>query len=163
MPPIPTATPTRRPCRGALACVLVAALLLVGAAGADAADSTPKPGPKFAEFAKAWQAGSSDGVARCMEAKQAVSFKLLAYPLSGKARSMRPEQARATLKAYFKRLSGLALKDVTPKRSPASVRIYEYSYRPAGQNSQKTRLQVQLKQDRNRQWVLASVTESRGR
>lgn len=159
MPPTRLAPSHRLGLGRALGALVLLLLLGMNAAPTEAAGDA-KPAPKFAELVKAWQAGSSEGVARCMEVKQAVSFRLLAYPLSGKARSMRPAQARATLKAYFKRLSSIGLKDVTPKRSPASVRIYEYTYRPAGKNTQKTRLQVQLKQDRNQTWVLASVTES---
>lgn len=136
--------------------LLLAVLLAAPALGKGSA----KPAAKFSEVVTAWQAGSFEGVARAMEAKGAVSFRLLAAPFSGKARSMRPEQARASLKAYFKQLSGLRLVDVTPKRSPASVRLYDYTYKQDGENARTTRLHVQLKQDGNRLWVLASVTES---
>lgn len=138
--------------------VLVAALLLF--APTAEASGTAKPETKFAAFESAWTAGSPEKITACMEPKGTVTFTLLAYPLSGKARSMKPEQAKATLKAYFKKVSGVALKDVSPKRSPKNVRLYEYTYKPAGENARTTHLRVQLKQDKNRLWVLASVTES---
>ena len=163
MPPMPTSPePTRSPRRAPVGFVLVLACLLalLGARPAAAAGE-PKPGPTFDAFATAWQGGAHDKVTALMEPKKAVSFLLLAYPLAGKSRSMRPEQASATLKAYFKRLSVTSLKDVTPKRSPATVRIYEFTYKPTGKQKRTTRLQVRLKQDGKRRWVLASVTESK--
>lgn len=154
--------PTRRHRRartGVAACLVLLACWAV--APAARAEGTAKPAGKFAEVVAAWSGRSSEGVAKAMEAKATVSFRLLAYPLSGKTRSMKPEQARATLKEYFKRIGGVSLKDVTPKRSPASVRIYDYTYKPVGESKRTTRLHVQLKQDGKRQWVLASVSESR--
>lgn len=162
MPPIPprSTTPTPAP-RLQVAGLLLACLLLLGGAQAAVAAGEPKPGPTFDSFAEAWRAGAHDKVTGLMEPKKAVSFRLLAYPLSGKTRSMRPEQASATLKAYFKRLGGMALKDVTPKRSPETVRLYEYTYKPTGEQKRTTRLQVRLKQDGKQRWVLASLTESK--
>lgn len=160
MPPSHRKTPTRPTPRARVAgaaCAFVLALWLLPATPATAA---AKPGPRFDAFTKAWTAGSADGVVATMAPKGGVRFDLLAYPLAGKARTMKPKQARATLKAYFKRLGGIALVDKTPKRSPANVRIYEYSYKPTGESKRTTRLQVQLKQDGNGRWVLASVNES---
>jgi hypothetical protein len=73
---------------------------------------------------------------------------------------MGPEQAGETLKTYFKRVGKPSLKDVTPEKSPACVRLFEYRYKATGENACTTHLQVKLKQDRKRGWVLASVTES---
>ena len=137
---------------------LVPVLLLV-ATPAEAAGSA-KPETKFAVFEAGWKARSPDQITKCMEPKGTVTFTLLAYPLSGKARSMKPEQAKATLKAYFKKVSAVALKNVSPKKSPKNIRLYEYTYKPAGENARTTHLRVHLKQDKNRLWVLASVTES---
>ena len=95
-----------------------------------------------------------------MSRARATRFTLLAYPLSGKTRSMRPKQARASLKAYFHRIRGIALKDITPRKSPASVRLYEFTYTPERENARTTRLHIQLTRDRKGPWVLASVTES---
>ena len=161
MPSKPPRTPPPHPARAGLGLLLACLLTLALAAPARAAsDSEPKAGPAFDAFAEAWRAGSDEKVTDLMEPKKAVSFRLLEYPLSGKTRSMRPAQAKATLKAYFKRLTVESLKDVTPKRSPETVRIYDFTYKPTGQQKRTTRLQVQLKQDGKRRWVLASVTES---
>lgn len=146
--------------RGVLgpAAALLATLLLAVAPAH--AGGTAKPEGKFAAFEGGWTARSVDQITGCMEPKGTVTFTLLSYPLSGKARSMKPEQAKAMLKAYFKRVSAIALKDVSPKKSPKNIRLYEYTYKPAGENARTTHLRVQLKQDKNRLWVLASVTES---
>jgi len=146
----------RRPgCACAVLVVLVACLCAPAFAG-----GTEKPGPKLTSFETAWKAASADDLTACMEEEGTVTFTLLAYPLSGKSRSMKPEQAKATLKAYFKRVSSIQLEDVSPKKSPENIRLYEYTYKPAGENARTTHLRVQLKQDKNRLWVLASVTES---
>ena len=153
-----------RPTGSAWAWVVGAFVLALGALGIAAtpvfADGAEKPATKFASFEAAWRAGSADDLTACMEADGTVTFTLLAYPLSGKSRSMKPEQAKATLKAYFKRVSSVELVDVSPKKSPSNIRLYEYTYKPAGENARTTHLRVQLKQDKNRLWVPASVTES---
>ncbi|MDJ0522954.1 MAG: hypothetical protein QNJ90_12870 [Planctomycetota bacterium] len=160
--PLPRHEP--RPPRGARGGLpaLVAVLLgvLLAAAATAEAKGTKTPETKFGIFEAGWKARSADKVTACMEPKGTVTFRLLAYPLSGKARSMKPEQAKATLKAYFKKVSSVALKNVSPKKSPKNIRLYEYTYKPAGENARTTHLRVQLKQDKNRLWVLASVTES---
>lgn len=143
--------------------VLVPALLLtalwLGAPSAFA-KTTATEATKFAIFEGAWKGRDPAKIVGCMEAKGTATFKLLAYPLSGKSRNMKPEQAKATLKTYFKKVSSVALKDVSPKKSPKNVRLYEYTYKPAKENARTTHLRVQLKQDKNRLWVLASLTES---
>lgn len=160
--PVRPLEPGQPPHPGLRALVLLAVLVgVLGFATPPAyAAGTAKPETKFAAFESGWKARSPDKITACMEAKGTVTFTLLAYPLSGKARSMKPEQAKATLKAYFKKVSGVALKNVSPKRSPKNIRLYEYTYKPAGENARTTHLRVQLKQDKNRLWVLASVTES---
>ena len=140
---------------------LVGALLCGGLSPLQAeAGGATRPEPAFTRFTAAWQKRSTDAVVACMDPKGTVLFKLLSYPLAGKARSMKPEQAKASLKTYFKKLSGLKMKDVTPKKSPEKVRLYDYTYKPEGKNPRTTRLHVQLKQDKNSLWVLASLTES---
>ncbi len=151
-------TPSRRAARLLLGLVVCAVLAL--AAAPAVAKGSAKPATKFAAFEAAWRARSAESLAKVMEPKQAVAFRLDARPFNGKSRSMRPKQALSTLKQYFKGVSVETLKDVTPKRSPANVRLYDYTYKPTGASRQTTRLSVQLKQDRNRLWVLASVTES---
>ncbi len=141
---------------GWLGACLALALLATPALAA----GTKKPEQKFSAFEGAWKSRSAVKVTGCMEPKGTVTFQLLAYPLSGKARSMKPKQAQATLKAYFKKVSSVKLKDVSPKKSPKNVRLYEFTYKPAGENARTTHLRVQLKQDKKRLWVLASVTES---
>ena len=162
MPPRPDEPLTRRLACGrrvlaALALLLLALPVLAGPAEAEGA---AKPEAKFAAFEKAWKARSAVNLTACMDPKGTVTFTLLSYPLSGKAKSMKPEQAKATLKTYFKRVSSVGLKNVTPKKSPKNIRLYEYTYKPTGENARTTHLRVQLKQDKNRLWVLASVTES---
>ena len=139
---------------GGLALLAMLTFLVPGAR------ATTTPDAKFAAFEQAWTGGSADEVVACVDPKDGARFRLLAYPLSGKARTMKPKQARATLRAYFKRLGGLSLVDKTPERSPANVRLYDYGYKPTGEGKRTTRLQVQLKQDGKGRWVLASVTES---
>jgi hypothetical protein len=115
---------------------------------------------KFSSFQKAWSARSTESVIGCMEPKGKALFTLFAYPVSGKARMMGPEQAKETLKAYFKGITSANLEDVTPAKSPENVRLYEYTYKATGENARTTHLQVKFKQDPKREWVLASVTES---
>jgi hypothetical protein len=165
--PLLAATPAQQSppdrVRGPLlrAVLLLGALLVMSSAvgTADAAGSA-KPAAKFTAFSTAWSGGAAGAVAGCLQARGNAWFRLLAYPLSGRARNMRSEQARATLKAYFKKIGGVKLRDVTPKHSPSNVRLFDYTYKPAGENARTTRLHVQLKQDKKRLWVLASVTES---
>ncbi len=152
----------RRFGRRTMALALAASLVVgLGITAAQAGTpKTPKPAPRFVSFEAAWKSRSPARIVGCMEPKGTMLVQLMAYPLSGKARSMKPEQAKAALKAYFKKVSSVKLKDVSPKKSPKNVRLYEYTYKPAGENARTTHLRVQLKQDKNRQWVLASLTES---
>ena len=150
-----------RPRIHGLGALLLGLLMGVGLGDRPAqAAGTTKPAAKFTAFSSAWTGKSYEKVAGCLGTKGTATFQLLEYPLSGRARSMKPAQARQTLKVYFKKLSGVALRDVTPKRSPANVRLFDYTYTWAGKNARTTRLHVRLKQDKKRQWVLASVTES---
>ena len=146
--------------RHLLAALVTGVCVLLLAAPTAQARGTAKPAAKFGVFESGWRARSADSITGCKDAKGTVTFKLLAYPLSGKSRNMKPEQAKATLKAYFKRVSAVGLKNISPKKSPKNIRLYEYTYKPAGENARTTHLRVQLKQDKNRLWVLASVTES---
>ncbi len=149
---------SRSLCR--VAVVLVAALLVPLAGPAAEGAGTSDPAACFLRFKNAWTARSQTSVVDCMQPKGKVLFTLFAYPLSGKARLMGPEQAKETLKTYFKKVTSVSLKDVTPKKSPKNVRLYEYTYRATGKNARTTHLQVKLKQDPKRLWVLASVNES---
>ncbi len=153
--------PARSSPRRALRAALLTGLsVLLLAAPTAHASGTSKPEAKFGVFESGWKARSEDTITGCMDPKSTVTFRLLAYPLSGKSRNMKPEQAKATLKAYFKRVSAVGLKNISPKKSPKNIRLYEYTYKPTGENARTTHLRVQLKQDKNRLWVLASVTES---
>ncbi len=156
--------PCSRPRRRSLVVVLLLSAVLVPASLLTApealAKTTATEATKFATFEGAWKGRDEAKIVACMETKGTATFKLLAYPLSGKSRSMKPEQAKATLKTYFKKVSSVSLKDVSPKKSPKNVRLYEYTYKPAKENARTTHLRVQLKQDKNRLWVLASLTES---
>ena len=156
---------TRRPAfrvpvwaRLALGLLLGLTLLLPG----QAAEAAGQDGARIAfdRFVKAWTAERADRVADLMPRGGTARFTLLAYPMSGKTRSMKPGQARVSLKKYFERIQRPVLKDVTPKQAPTSVRHFAFSYTPAQKNKRTTRLHVQLKQSRNGAWVLASVTES---
>lgn len=142
----------------ALGLALTLLVLGWGPPAASAAGAKPEAG--FALFEAAWEARSAVSICACIEDRGKVIFSLFAYPLSGKVRVMGPEQAKEALKIYFRRIAYVALKDVTPKRSPKNVRLYEYAYKASRENARTTHLQVKLKQDKNRQWVLASVTES---
>jgi len=142
--------------------IRAALLLLAGVLwlpGTARAGGTDAPAG-FAGFERAWRAGAAGAVVRSMDSRGTARFTLHAYPLSGKSRSMKPRQAKASLKAYFGKLAGIRLEDATPPRSPASVRLYEYTYKPDREDARTTHLQVRLKRDRKRRWVLASVTES---
>lgn len=150
--------PPRFPRAVACALAVLAAALLAEPAAHGAGVAKPEAG--FLRFQSAWSTRSIESVIGCMEPKGKVLFTLFGYPLSGKARMMGPEQAKESLKAYFKKITTVALKDVTPKKSPKNVRLYEYTYKATGENARTTHLQVKLKQDPKRLWVLASVTES---
>lgn len=151
--------PPRRP---AVVCVALSAALAISLALPPAAPAAAaeKEAGAFIRFVAAWRAGSAKAVAAGMDGRGTARFTLFCYPLSGKPRSMKPAQAKASLKSYFKRVSAIRLKDITARKTPANVRLYEYTYKPAGENTRTTHLQVQFKRDRKRQWVLASVTES---
>ena len=140
--------------------LLLAGLLPAGATPAEAAPAPQGVGARFTAFESAWRGGNAAGVAALMSPTGTARYTLLAYPLSGKSRSMKPAQTRVSLAAYFKRLAGIQLRDRTPKEGPASVRIYDFSYKPARENTRTTRLLVQMRQERTGAWVLASVTES---
>jgi hypothetical protein len=161
MPPLPRRRPValRRP--GAWGWVAVALLAaLAPAAGEALASGEAGSAACFKRFETAWKGSDTTAVVGCMEPEGKALFQLFAYPLSGRARTMGPKQATETLKAYFKKVTPAALADVTPKKSPKSVRLYEFRYKATGENARTTRLQVTLKQDDKRRWVLASVTES---
>jgi hypothetical protein len=156
MPPRPRPRPPPR-----LWPALSVCLLLLPTFGAPAeAAAAASEAKAFEAFVSAWKARAADGVAASIETRGSARFHLFDYPLSGRTHRMKPAQAKASLEKYFKRLSGVRLKDVTAPRTPASVRLYEYTYTPDRENKRTTHLQVQLKQDRGRRWVLASVTES---
>lgn len=163
-PPRPGAQARRSVRRGLAAGTVIGLTLMyvLGtlAAGPALADANTASATAHATFATAWRAGSAESIAAGMESEGSATFRLLEYPLEGRARSMKPEQAKVTLKAYFKRLGGIHLADVTPERGPENVRLYDFTYKPTGESARTTRLHVQLKQDGNRPWVLASVTES---
>ena len=163
--PHPRRRRTRRPAsrvpvwaRWGLALALL--LPLVGSPRPAAAAGQEKAAATFARFERAWKDERADRVSDLMPAGGTSRFTLLAYPWSGKTRSMKPGQARVSLRKYFERIQGPALKDVTPERAPASVRHYAFTYTPAQKNKRTTLLHVQLKRSRNGAWVLASVTES---
>ncbi len=162
---MPFARRPRRPAFGTpvwLRDGLLVLLLLLGSLSPPAAEAAAneKPRAGFDRFVAAWRGERADRVAGLIARDGTARFTLLAYPLSGKTRSMKPGQARVSLGAYFQRIQGPALKDVTPKRAPTTVRHFEFTYTPAQKNKRTTRLHVQLKRSRKGEWVLASVTES---
>ena len=144
--------------------VLLTAILLLGGAWGSHPDAAAAeggdPASVFTCFEKGWRGESAAGVARCIEAAGSARFDLATYPLSGRAHTLKPAQARASLTTYFRKISGVRLTDVTPAKGPTNVRLYDYTYKPAGKNVRTTHLQVRLRRNEKRRWVLASVTES---
>ena len=160
--------PLGRRAAGPLLWLLLAfpGVLFSGGGGPDAAAATGAPGAgqsakqAFDRVVRGWRAGSATAVVSAMHHNRMTRFTLLCYPLSGKTCNMRPKQARVSLKTYFLRIKGIRLKDVTPRTSPASVRLYEFTYTPEREDVRTTRLHIQLARDRKGPWVLTSVTES---
>ena len=145
----------------ALAALAVLALLAVPAAAGDSGCQE-----SFEHFVAGWCAGDAAAVVQCLEKEGSVRLKLLAppgaesKPIDG---TMKRDNAKKALKEYFAHVELIKpiLKDVTPKdKREGSVRNYDYTYRPVGQDPVATRLSVVLKKDDSETWRLSSVTES---
>ncbi len=118
------------------------------------------PAKALSAFQQAWGARSAARVSALVDGRGTVRVSLLAPRQGG---TWTQAQAKRALGTYFgaRGVSGIRLKDVTPARSrQKTVRLYDYTYRPHGGDARTTRLTVVVKQDRQRKWVLASVTES---
>ena len=118
------------------------------------------PEKALAAFQKSFAGRSATGVSALVDPRGTVRISLLAPRQGG---TWTQAQAKRALGTYFgaRGVSGTRLKDVTPARSrQKTVRLYDYTYRPHGGDARTTRLTVVVKQDRQRKWVLASVTES---
>jgi hypothetical protein len=134
------------------------AVLCLGSPASAAGHDTPEKA--LAAFQTSWAARSASGVSALVDPRGTVRVSLLAPRQGG---TWTPAQARRALDTYFgaRGVSGTQLKDVTPARSrQKTVRLYDYTYRPHGGDVRTTRLTVVVKQDQDRKWVLASVTES---
>ncbi len=115
----------------------------------------------FAAFQKAWQSADAAAVVACMDAKGTVRVDLLLPQGSSGRKGWTAQQAKKSLQSYFKKIRDPNLKDVTRRldRKP-KVHLYDYAYRPVGQDATKTRLTVSLTET-NGKWVLSSVIESK--
>jgi hypothetical protein len=163
MPTGPT-TPRRRPRRparvggGAVWLVLALIAALAGPAGADE-DPDPASDP-HAGIVAAWRARNADAVVASVPEDGTLRLDLMTPPVRG---TYRRAQALRTLKAYFPKVAGVALVDVTSPRHQDvpgyRVRHYDYTYRPSGRDPVTTRLVITLKSDAAGAWHLDSVTE----
>ncbi len=115
----------------------------------------------FRAFEEAWRAASAARVVACMAADGEVGVRLFGPPFHARWTRMKPAQALRALGTYFSGLrKGPALRDVTPRDSPAEVRLYEFSYRAHKQDETTTLLRVALSYDADRnRHGLASLLE----
>lgn len=144
-------------------CVGLFALAMSTTTFAPPAEAATSETARFATFETAWQRANTPALVACMEAKGKITVLLLEKPFSGKADGYAKERASKSFVRYFSGLHEPRLKDVTPpkqRKSNASVRIYDYTYRPKKSNSVTTRLEVRLKRVANH-WVLDSLSERR--
>jgi hypothetical protein len=152
--PAPTA-PARGPFRRrALSGAVVLVLALTGTALA------AEPASTLGRVAAAWVAESAEGVLAQVPDEGVLTVRLLQPAVS--APFLKP-QALQTLKAYFLKIEGAALRDVTPedhRDAPGlAVRTYDYTYRPIGRDPVTTRLEITLKAAAEGRWELVSVME----
>lgn len=129
---------------------------------ADAATSEIK---RFATFETAWQDSNATDLVTCMDASAQgkLTVLLLGKPFDGRSGGYDKDRARKSLARYFDLVHKPTLKDVTPakqRKKNASVRIYDYTYRPKKGNQLTTRLEVRLKRV-GTHWVLNSLSERR--
>jgi hypothetical protein len=115
---------------------------------------------RFAGIVQAWQAESAPSVAAAMAYRGRLTLDLRVPRVAG---SYAAPQAQRTLHAYFQKVSGIGLKDVTSRRHQDApgyrTRFYEYSYQPVGRDPVKAVLVITLKAGAEATWHLVSIEE----
>ena len=122
------------------------------------------PGSKqqFRAVESAWTRRDAGGVVGLVASRGSLRLKLLSPRVDDGA--YQRAQAQKTLQAYFRQVSGIQLKDVTPRLLPQpygyNVRHYDYTYAPRGRDRVTTRLVIQLKLHGRTEWKLVSIVEA---
>jgi hypothetical protein len=102
----------------------------------------------FARFTAAWGGRSPAGVVALMSQRPEGRLTL-SLPAAGVNGIFKRAQAQQTLKAYFARVTGIVLKDVTPRdhrdRPGFKVRTFDYTHRYSERDPVVTRMTVTFK------------------
>ncbi len=143
--------------------VLVLLLVALAATGAWA-DTRSSAGTVARRVAQAWGAENAAGVTGTMRPGGRVQLDLLLLDRSG---AYQRGQAERLLRAYFRKLSRVRLKNVTPRNRQASdtyrVSTFEYAYKPEGRDPVTSLLVITLKAGGRDRWYLEGVQERRKR
>ena len=134
-----------------LACVLLGSAWVGGAAStrqafADGKDAAVRK--VFREVTRAFEEEDARGVVSRMASKGRLRLVLKTAAIKG---TYGVRQAQSVLKGYFRKVSAVRLKDVTPTRRKDEgfyrVRHYEYQYVAEGKGKVKALLRVTLKKE----------------
>ena len=132
--------------------------LLAGTTGA--ADERSEAGSVQRRVAQAFGAKNAAGVTTFVRPGGTVKIELLLLDRGG---TFRRGQAERTLRDYFRKVSRLRLKDVTPRRQPTSetyrVFTYEYAYKPQGRDAVTSLLTIALRSAGRDRWYLQTIQE----
>lgn len=139
-------------------------LLLAAAASCAWADSRSDADAVARRVARAWGGENAAGITGTMRPGGRVRLDLLLLERSG---AYQRSQAERLLRAYFRKLSRVRLKDVTPRKRQASdtyrVSTFEYAYKPEGRDPVTSLLVITLKASGSDRWYLEGVQERRKR
>lgn len=143
--------------------ILVLLLLALATTGAWA-DSRSASTSVQRRIAQAWGAENAAGITATMRPGGTVQLDLLLLDRGG---SFQRSQAERTLRAYFRKIARIRLKDVTPRNQRASgqyrVSTYEYAYEPQGRDAVTALLVITLRSRGNDRWYIEAVKERRKR
>ena len=137
--------------------VLLALLLLLAGLRTAQADEA---GDQHQRIRRAWIARNPAGITATMRPGGTLALDLLLLERAG---IFQRGQAERTLKSYFRGVSRIRLKDVTPRRGGASRRhriaTYEYAYRPDGRDPVTSILSITLERGAEDRWYLTGIRE----
>ena len=164
--PAHASPPPRGWIRGRCAVVLVLLLVTLGAAPAlgeaeqARGGQVPYPHREFGIVVKAWTKMDAPTIIAQAQPRGLISLYLLSPAVSG---SFKRAQAQRTLQNYFRQVSGIRMKDVTPRQLEQAqgyvVRHYDYTYAPRGRDRVTTRLHITLKHYGRGTWRLDKIQE----
>ena len=147
--------------RWCVALVILLVALPASGAGADARSSADAVARRVSQ---AWGSRNATGITGAMRPGGRVKLDLLLLDRGG---SFQRSQAERLLRAYFRKLSRVRLKDVTPRNQQASdsyrVSTFEYAYKPEGRDPVTSLLVITLKSGGSDRWYLEGVQERRKR